>query len=257
MIPEPVLNFQSSWPVTRVDRLEPPLHRAVEDDVAGGDQGAAPGGEELLDLPARLVRRQIPGGEEAAVAAGAGVHPDVGADERRAGDVVRLHPLEVHAQVVVRHVEQPGARREGGRLPVLGARRRRADLADGLAGAGRLRRHVAHAPRLQVDAGGGGDEGVGIGREHLAGRPVHDVDVAVALGAHQHLAALPVDVHVEQHELVDAVVVEHDRAGRSGRTTSPGRCRRRGRRCRTSTCCPPGAGPGSTARGCRCRNRSG
>ena len=36
MIPEPVLNCQSSCAGLRVDGLEPAVHRAVEDDVAGG-----------------------------------------------------------------------------------------------------------------------------------------------------------------------------------------------------------------------------
>ena len=44
----------------RVDRLEPAVHRAVEDDVAGGRERAAPDREILLDLPARLARRPGP-----------------------------------------------------------------------------------------------------------------------------------------------------------------------------------------------------
>ena len=53
----------------RVDRLEPAVHRAVEDDVARRRQRAAPDGKLLLDLQTVLAVDRIPGGELAAVAA--------------------------------------------------------------------------------------------------------------------------------------------------------------------------------------------
>src|SRR3712207_9269227 len=47
----------------------------------------------------------------------------------RSGDVVRLERLHVHAQVVVRDVDQPGSRGVGGRLPVLSSGGGRTDAA--------------------------------------------------------------------------------------------------------------------------------
>src|SRR4051812_25027404 len=78
--------------VTRVDGLEPPFHRPVEDDVAGRGQSAGPDREALVDRPDLLALHGVPGVELAAVAvAGRRVHLHVRADVRRAGDVIRLH----------------------------------------------------------------------------------------------------------------------------------------------------------------------
>src|SRR3954471_17678381 len=57
----------------RVDCFEPTLHRAVEDDVAGGRDHTAPDREVLFDRPALLRVLDIPSAELAAVAARAGL----------------------------------------------------------------------------------------------------------------------------------------------------------------------------------------
>src|SRR5688572_7538248 len=97
----------------RVDGFEPAIHRAVEDHVAGGCQCAAPRHERLFDLPRRLSPRRIPCRDLTEMAARSGVEHRLGANVRCARDVADLHRLKVHAQVVVRHIEQAGARREG------------------------------------------------------------------------------------------------------------------------------------------------
>ena len=116
-----------------VDRLEPAIHRSVEGDVAGGHQRAAPDREFLCDRPHLGALDRVPGHELAAIPAGSGIHVDRRADIGRAGDVADLAGLEVHAEVLVRHVEQLGARRPRGRLPVLRAGRGRTDVLDRLA----------------------------------------------------------------------------------------------------------------------------
>jgi hypothetical protein len=63
------LNCQSSVAGLRVDGLEAAVHRAVEDDVAGGRERAAPDRKRLLDAQ-RLARDRVPRGELAALAAG-------------------------------------------------------------------------------------------------------------------------------------------------------------------------------------------
>ena len=195
MIPEPVLNCHSSSPVRGVDRLEPALHRSVEDDVAGGGERAAPDREVLLDRPGRLARcRTSQAVNSPRLPPGPGSCCTFGADVRRAGDVVRLDALAVHAQVLVRDVEQPGPRREGRRLPVLGARRRSGRcrarpcptcgfLSGRRIAAGRSSGRRPWSTLIVAER---------LGRQHLAGRAVDHVDVAVALGVDEHLARLPV-----------------------------------------------------------------
>ena len=55
----------------RIDRLEPAFHRSVERDIASGDECAAPDRKRFLDRPSLLPRLRIPGGEFAAMSAGA------------------------------------------------------------------------------------------------------------------------------------------------------------------------------------------
>src|SRR5205085_5056154 len=96
----------------------------------------APGGELLLQAPDLSAGDRIPRVELAAVTSRSRVHLDVCADERRPLDVVGLDALLVLAEVVVRNVEKTRVRREGRWLPVLPARRRRADVANDSADAG-------------------------------------------------------------------------------------------------------------------------
>src|SRR5206468_1750369 len=70
----------------RVHRLEPAVHGSVENEIACRNQGAAPDGQILLDLPGRLALHRIPRGQLAAVAARPGFHHHVRPDIRRAGD---------------------------------------------------------------------------------------------------------------------------------------------------------------------------
>jgi hypothetical protein len=108
MIPEPVWNCQSSLPVLGVDRFEPAFEIAVENDARGGDRGAAPHRPALLDRPCLAPIDRIPGHELTGIAAGAGEETRLDADIGRAGDdVIGLLEQPVHAQIVVRHVEQP------------------------------------------------------------------------------------------------------------------------------------------------------
>ena len=136
----------------RVDRAEPAVGGAVEDEVTGGRQGAAHRHELLLDRPDLLAGDRIPGHELAPVAAGRGVALHLHAVVRRAGDV-RLRVVgDVHADVEDAGVDEPGARRERRRLPVLAADVGRADVRQLDV---RLRLHLRHDDRhagLQVDA---------------------------------------------------------------------------------------------------------
>src|SRR4051812_18377307 len=74
-------------------RLEPAFHVPVEDEVAGSGDGAAPDREFLADRPEFAALHDVPGGEFAAMPAGARHVADVGADIGRTGDVIRLDPL--------------------------------------------------------------------------------------------------------------------------------------------------------------------
>ena len=139
--------------------------------------------------------------------AGPRVHPRVGPDVGCAGDVARLHAFEIHAEILVRNVEETRARRPRRRLPVLGAGGRRADLSHDLAEL-RLLLVVVDEPAARgIDAPGRRDVGELRGRQHLAGRAIEHVHVAVAIGSDGDLAAAPLDVEVEEDQLVDAVVV--------------------------------------------------
>jgi len=109
----------------------------------------------------------------------------------------------------VRDVEEAGAWRPRRRLPVLGAGRGRAYVAHDLAEHRRLFVVDGEAARREIHAAGGVDVREGGRREHLAGRPVHDVDVAVALGPHEDLTPAALEVEVDEDLLVHGVVVEH------------------------------------------------
>src|SRR6267378_1142615 len=98
----------------RVRGLEPAVECAVEDDVPRGDDAAAPHWKLLLDLPDRAAARRIPGYELARVPAGPGVVRRRRADLRRPRNPRDGRGFEVHAEIVRRRVEQPGARRISG-----------------------------------------------------------------------------------------------------------------------------------------------
>src|SRR4051812_29099413 len=190
-----------------VERLEGPVHRAVEDNVARRDERAAPHGEALVHAPALLRRDRIPGGELAAMTARTGLHRHIGADIGRARDVRGLVGDGVLTKVLVRNVEELSARRPRRGLPVLGTWRRRTDIAYRRA---RLRlglRVVLQPSGFQVHAGRGCDMDEGRGGKYFAARAVHYVDVAVTLRPHERLDFLFLQDELHEHVLVDRVVV--------------------------------------------------
>src|SRR5271169_1402508 len=149
----PELPFQ--FACLGIDGFEPAIHCSVENQSAGGGHRAAPQRQVLLDGPDRLALYRIPGGELAAIAAGASLGDDVGTDERRAGDVAHGLALPIHAQVLVRYVHQAGRRRKRRRIPVLEPGRRRADVVYDSADLGELVRVHDGPPGLEIDAENG------------------------------------------------------------------------------------------------------
>src|SRR5688572_20791790 len=73
--------------------LEPAVHRSVEDEIRGGGQHAAPGGEALLDPPLLLARDGIPRHQLTQVAAGPWLHRHVGTHVRGTRHVLHLGAL--------------------------------------------------------------------------------------------------------------------------------------------------------------------
>ena len=63
------------------------------------------------------------------------------------------------------------------------------------------------APGFEIDALARIDGTKRLCRQDFAGGPVEHVEVAIAIGPDEHLAWLAVPAHVEQHLLVDAVIV--------------------------------------------------
>src|SRR4051812_12896082 len=85
----PRLELPEDAAIARVDGLEPPVHRSVKGDVAGGNNGPTPHGQVFLDGPHFLARNRVPCLKHAAVSTRTGEHLHVHADVWRAGDVVR------------------------------------------------------------------------------------------------------------------------------------------------------------------------
>src|SRR3984885_4902543 len=190
-----------------VDGFEPAVHGSVENQPAGGGHRAAPQRQVLLDGPDRLALYRIPGGELAAIAAGAGLRDDLGTDERRASDVADGPALPIHAQVLMRQVHQASRRRKCRRIPVLEPGRGRADVVYDSADLGELVRVHDGPPGLEIDAENGIDVAVWLGRDDLAALTVHHVEMTVAVRMQQHLARVAAYSHVDQDMLVDPVVV--------------------------------------------------
>src|ERR1700730_16036396 len=102
-----------------VDGFEPAIHGPVENQSAGGGHRAAPQRQVLLDGPDRLALYRIPGGELAAIAAGASLGDDLRTDERRAGDEADGGARPIRPPVLMRYVHKAGRRRKRRRVPVL------------------------------------------------------------------------------------------------------------------------------------------
>ena len=111
-----------------IDRFEPSVHRAVEEQIRARHHAARPDGEILLVLPDGLARDRVPCGHLAAVAPRSGFHVHDRAHVRSPRDVADLHVLPVHAHVLVPDVEQSRSRAEARGVPILRARCRRADV---------------------------------------------------------------------------------------------------------------------------------
>src|SRR6201994_771325 len=150
-----------------VHGFEPAIHGSVENQSAGGGHRAAPKRQVLLDGPDRLFPYWIPRGELAAICAGGGLCDDLGANERRAGDVADGPALPIHAQVLMRDVHQAGRRRKCRRIPVLEPGRRRADVVYDSADLGELVWVHDGPPGLEIDAENGIDVAVWFGRADL------------------------------------------------------------------------------------------
>jgi len=101
-------------------RLEPPLHRAVEDHPTRRGHGAAPDGKCFLDTPHLFCGNGLPRGQCATMPPWAGVHLHIGAHEGRAGNIADLNFFPIHTEVIVRNVEEACLRREGRGLPIFG-----------------------------------------------------------------------------------------------------------------------------------------
>ena len=136
------------------------------------------------------------------------IHFYVRADVRCPGDVARLDAFVVHAQVVVRDVQQAGARRERRWLEVFRARGRWADVAGDDTDVRRLRRVGDVSAGFQIDSARRVHKPERSCRIHLPARAIHHIEKAVALGAEKNLALDSIDRHVDEHVLVDRVVVE-------------------------------------------------
>src|SRR4029079_18756243 len=112
----------------------------------------APHGKRFLDSPDLLSLHGIPRDELALVSAGATLLRRIATDVWRSRDVRDFAALEVHAEIVRRHVEQSRFRREGGRLLILSALETGADVLHVLPLRRRLVDVDVRAPSGEVDA---------------------------------------------------------------------------------------------------------
>ena len=143
----------------RVDGLEPAVHRAVEHDVAGGDECPAPHGQVFLDLHTRAGRQD----PTRRTARDDRLAPRTSSRScrrtacPRCNSPRRLPRPDTSSDAGCRRAR---ARRVRRRLPVLHAGRRGTAVAHDLAHARGFLRHVLQAARLEIDASGGVHEAV-------------------------------------------------------------------------------------------------
>src|SRR6266404_8853148 len=106
----------------RIDRLEPAVHRAVEDDIACGCKRATPHREIFVDRPHCTLGDRVPRRDETTITgAWTALHFDDGAHVGSARNEARRHDFFVLAQVLVRDVEEARPGRPSRGLPVLAA----------------------------------------------------------------------------------------------------------------------------------------
>src|SRR5215213_5881132 len=187
--------------------FEPAFHRAVEHDVSGGRDDTAPDWEVFLDRPALARVLHVPPAELATMATRPRLHFDFCANVRRAGDVVRLEALPVHAQIVVRDVDKPRSWRIRGWIPVLRAGCSRANVANSAIELWFFLGIHDQTAALEVHALGRIRVGEGLGRKDFAVGAVDHIEVRIALRPDENLPLLTFPFHVQQNDLVDAVPV--------------------------------------------------
>lgn len=95
----------------------------------------------------------------------------------------------------------------GAGLPILATRRGRADVIHLDAFLGLLLRIRQRLAGLQVNLERAGGMHKGFSRKDFTRDAVHDVHEAVTIRVYQRLAFLALDSEVDQHMLVDAVIV--------------------------------------------------
>src|SRR5512140_3081247 len=170
-----------------IRRLEPPIERAVEHDVAARRETAAPYRKLLLDLPCALSRRRVPCDEGTHIRIAAGMVRAVDSHERRAREMRGLHGRVVHAHAVRGGIEQLRHRRVRdrgrGALPTLECRTDVLHVS--LRRAGSLRVIEHGTPRREVDLRRPVYMHVRLGEKHLAGRAIHRVCEPVLVEMHE------------------------------------------------------------------------
>ena len=191
---------------------------ALEHQVARRGQRAAVPRVRVLDAPHLLLRHRVPGlqvalhgaldggldGRDLRQAAGVEVHARIPAElallEIGIRDVREAH---IHG----RDVDEPRRGVEGHGLPAMrtaGARHIQERLAGFAPASVRV---FDGAAGLHVEARGPALRSVRRGRQQFAGGAVQHVEIAILRRLHQHLARLPVDGQVRQHDVLGGGVV--------------------------------------------------
>ncbi len=243
--------------IHRVVGGEDPASRSLEDEIAGGREQPARHLGVVVDAPGGLLRHRVPGRDVARRAGLHGVHVALETAGHGAPVLRRVEAVVQGLEVRVgmeridegrgRDVDEARPRAERHGVPVVRARDARGD-----------ERRMLRPLRLgsldgtsgrEIDVGRPGGDGVLVGREQLAGRPVEHVEEAVLRRLQQHLARAAADLEVGQDHVLGGGVVPGFARASSGSTRPCGPSRasrrgsRRGRGCRRR---PGFASPGRT-----------
>ena len=109
----------------------------------------------------------------------------------------------------MRNIEVTGLVRERRGLPVLGARRGRADVLYELVLLGLLLLIVDEASGLEVHSLAARDVAIGISRQQLARLAIENVNVPVTVGMNEGVARLAFPLDIDEDAFIDPVVVGH------------------------------------------------
>src|SRR6476646_1228836 len=90
----------------RIDRFEPTIHRAVKNHVARRGESPTPHRKILGYGPHLFVLHRVPRQKLAAISARSRIHAHIRTDIRRARDVIRFKTFFVHAEILVRDVDE-------------------------------------------------------------------------------------------------------------------------------------------------------